>query len=815
MKLLVKSKPHVGCSLVLCAMLSAGDLKAQEADSSLALEEVIVTAQRVEQSANDVGMDIQTFSGDTLEQLRVVDVEDLTAVIPSFTIAQSYQGVPTYTLRGIGFNTINISAKSTVGTYVDEVAYPYPVLNSGPIYDLQRVEVLKGPQGTLFGRNTTAGLINLVTNKPTAEFEGMLRGEFGNFETYNFEGMVSGPLTPNLGARLAGRSENSDEGWQESNSRGEKLGEVDRQGVRLSLAWQPVDSLQVDFSYNWWRNRSDMLAAQAIAFTPTTDPESGRFGIFNAPGLEDYLAANRPRDNDEADWAAAANRGQDIGTGLGMRGDLAQDSSLDALKLQLAWDIAPNMRLISLSGYHDLERDGLTDFSGAPYELLLQDMQGTIESFSQELRLEGENDGVNWLLGGYYARDDLLDSNRTMLGENANVAAVRAYTFSLLDSPFNSGGYTPLEASQAFRTYEDHAEMEVRSWSVFANANWELTDSLILTTGVRYTEDEQDYEGCSRDFNGNMLPNVNVTNRALFFSTYGSLAEEISLGDCHTYSVREGAFGLVESELDEDNLAWRLALNWWPSDDLLLYTSVSRGAKAGETPVNPANIAFQNAPVTQEELLAYELGVKATLLDGRLQANAGAFFYDYDDKQLAVYFADPIYTTLPRLDNIPDSEAYGLDTEITWRLSRSFTAIAAATWLHTEVKDYQGIDVAGQPADYDGAEFLYSPEFTANLTLLYELALSESLGLRAGLNGRYQDDSYANLSATESHAIDSYSVFNGSVGLYTLDGHWEFSLWGSNLSDEYYWLTVTQGANTVIRFPGKARSYGASLSYRF
>ncbi|HEY0595413.1 TonB-dependent receptor plug domain-containing protein, partial [Sphingopyxis sp.] len=154
--------------------------------------DIIVTAQRRAESMNDVGMAIQAVDGQTLENLRVTDMRDLTTVAPSFTVSQSYQGVPTYTLRGIGFNTINLSATSTVGTYVDEVAYAYPIMNTGPVYDLERVEVLKGPQGTLYGRNTTAGLINFITAKPSDSFEGGVKAELGNYQTYNFEGHLSG-----------------------------------------------------------------------------------------------------------------------------------------------------------------------------------------------------------------------------------------------------------------------------------------------------------------------------------------------------------------------------------------------------------------------------------------------------------------------------------------------------------------------------------------------------------------------------------------------------------------------------------------------
>src|SRR3990167_7357335 len=211
-----------GSAMGLALAVPAFAAEEAPADAVAAEGDIIVTAQRRAESMNDVGMAIQAVDGATLENLRVTDMRDLTTVAPSFTVSQSYQGVPTYTLRGIGFNTINLSATSTVGTYVDEVAYPYPFMNSGPVFDVSRVEVLKGPQGTLFGRNTTAGLVNVVTNKPGDEFEASMSAEYGNYDTWNLEGMINLPISDTVQARFAVRSENSDEGWQRSVSRSEE-----------------------------------------------------------------------------------------------------------------------------------------------------------------------------------------------------------------------------------------------------------------------------------------------------------------------------------------------------------------------------------------------------------------------------------------------------------------------------------------------------------------------------------------------------------------------------------------------------------------
>ncbi|NCU11385.1 MAG: TonB-dependent receptor plug domain-containing protein, partial [Sphingomonadaceae bacterium] len=373
---------------------------------------IIVTAQRRGESLNSVPMAVQAVDAETLKDLRVTDVRDLTTVAPSFTVSQSYQGVPTYTLRGIGFNTINLSSTSTVGTYVDEVAYAYPIMNTGPIMDLERVEVLKGPQGTLYGRNTTAGLINFITGKPTAQFKGSLTADLGNYETYNIGGYLSGPLADGISARIAFRSENSNEGWQISNSRGERLGKVRKYGVRGSLAIDPTDGTHIDISVVWWRNKSDTVAGQGIGFTPATDPVTGtsQSRFFNAPGLPAYLANNWPTKATQADWAPEADRSADIGTGLGLDGPLREDNEFWGLKLRIDQDLGESAKLVSLTSYNTFNRNALSDWSGAPFEVLIQNTVGEIKSFAQELHVEGEAGSVNWLVGGYYAKDTIIDS---------------------------------------------------------------------------------------------------------------------------------------------------------------------------------------------------------------------------------------------------------------------------------------------------------------------------------------------------------------------------------------------------------------------
>ncbi|AMO70524.1 TonB-dependent receptor [Sphingorhabdus sp. M41] len=787
---------------------------------------IIVTANRREEAITDVGVAIQAFSGEQLDKLQVNSTEDLQAVVPSLNVSRGYQGIPIYTLRGIGFNTINLSATSTVGTYQDEVALAYPFMNSGPVFDLERVEVLKGPQGTLYGRNTTGGLVNFISAKPEfGDFNGSIAVDLGSEETLNTKGHLNIPIGESVALRAAWRTERSWEGWQKSISRDEKQGQVERYGGRLTIAADPIPDMHIELAANFWVNKSDTLAAQAVGFTPNTDPANGTlFSLFNAAGLPAYVAANGNNwSSDTADWQPLDQRAQNIGRGTGIDRPNAEDSNFYGLRAMLQFDFTPDVSFISLTGFNHVKRDASYDWSGAPYEILSQHAEGEIDSLSQEIRFQGTTGPAEWVVGGYYANDKVVDTNQTLLGENANVGAIRALILapqaalggaSIFDA-FNTFGYTPADVLTSFRTYRDEAEFDVETFSAFASADWELSPSLTLTTGIRYTQDTQDYEGCSRDLNGSMLPNVNLFNRFFFFTSYGAITAPISENQCNTFDVDTLTFGPVTSRLKEDNVAWRGALTWQPNDDTLLYASVSRGYKAGSTPVNAANIATQNRPARQEQLTAYEVGTKLALANLSFNLNLAGFYYDYSDKQLAVYFADPIYTTLLRLDNIPESRAYGIDGDFTWFATDELTLSVAATWLQTEIIGYQGINAAGQPLDYDGFAFPYSPEFSGAATITYDTPITSDLGLRAMVNGRYQSSTSSTIEDFDPLAIDSYGILNTSLALYDLDGVWEASIWGRNVTDTYYWSSAATNANSAVRFPGRSASYGATVRMRF
>lgn len=781
--------------------------------------EIVVTAQRRAESINRVGISVQALESETLQELRVQNVRDLAAVVPSFTVAQSYQGVPTYTLRGIGFNSINLSAQSTVGTYVDEVAYAYPIMNTGPLIDIERVEVLKGPQGTLYGRNTTAGLINFVTGKPSEDASGAMTVDVGNYETFNVGGYVTGPIAEGIQARIGYRADLSREGWQVSNSRpDERLGRVKRYGVRGSLALQP-GPFEIDLSATYWVNKSDTVAGQAIGFTPATTPGGGGAASnFNAPGAAAYIAANFPTNGKQADWAPYARRSADIGRGAGLKDPLQENNYFLGLKGRVQLDVADNVRVVSLTSYNEFDREATFDWSGIPNEVLIQEADGRIKSFGQELRVEGDGPGYNWLVGGYYAKDTIEDTNRTLLGENANSALIRFATAQLVNTPINTFGYTLADAATTFRTYRDEGSFDTRTWSIFANGDYAFSDLIKLTLGARYTQDLQKFTGCSRDFNGSMLTNINLFNRGLYqrlFNPTGGLAAPIGLNECNTFNPATNSFGVVNSRLDEDNFAWRGSLDITPNSTTLIYASISRGYKSGTSPINAASNARQNLPARQEQLTAYEIGAKLGFLDRKVQLNLAGFYYDYKDKQISAYFADPIYTALARLDNIPKSEAYGIEGELTVRPARPLTLMANALWLKTRINGYVGTNAAGQPQDFDGARFIYSPEWTLSGTALFDQPSNDDVSFTANTNVRWQSRQTTIFEYNPLYDIKAYTVVNAGVGVKAADESWALNVWARNLFDEYYWNAVASNANIVVRFPGQVRTYGATATFRF
>ncbi|MGR4893616.1 TonB-dependent receptor [Sphingopyxis sp. LARHCG72] len=851
---------------------------ADDASAAAGDDAIVVTGRLGTTNVMEIPMAIQEIPVERIADLHVTSVSDLSLVAPSFRVARSYQGTPNYSIRGIGFNAVNMSASPTVGFYQDDIAYPYPFTQLGPIFDVGGIQVLKGPQGTVFGRNTTAGVINVQSNQPTENFEGSLAMDVGNYDTVNAEGYLSGRIGPWLKGRIAFRTEHSFEGWQRSKSRpNEKLGEIHNTGFRVILDADPAPGLDINLSVSGWRNDSDTRAMQAIGLTPGTDSffnQNSNTASATNYQIRDYLHLKYgvytrtplPWKGRYADWAplqpgtgdysTAPGRGIDVGRGTGMPGNLEENTSFWSASLNVGYDISADLHLVSLSNFQKLSRNSLQDASGAPFEILVQNPTGSIKSWSQELRLEGESGPVKWAIGGYYGHDKIRENIRSLITNNSNSEAIRSYFIFgayLSPEPYSAWSLAIPEDEKAglFRTLSDTADYRVDTKSLLANADWAITDTLNLAVGARYTWDKLDFNGCTRDFNGNTIQGVNsVVAYLISKSEIGSyLPTELAApGQCVTMNIVDDptaanpekqrfARGPVINKLNEDNFSWRAALNWRPIDELMLYASASRGYKSGVNPLNTANSFRQDEPVKQEKLTAYEAGMRTDF--GRAKFSLGGFYYDYRNKQLSGYYKDPVFTTLARLVNVPKSRAWGVEGDLSVEPVDGLTLFGSALYLDTKIQNYLGLNELGNDADYAGSTF-GNPKWALSGGTSFDTRLGDDLGLRATINYSWQSkqkgmrstqlahegydiftDRYGILPAAPSplenfYDIGAYGVLNGNITLFAADKKaWEVSVWGRNLTQENYAVAVRSNATTIFRIPGDPRTFGATFRLNF
>ena len=762
------------------------------------IEEIVVTAQKREQDINDVSISISAFSGEDLKALGVTDTRDLSSLVPGFTYADSGFNTPVYTLRGIGFNEASQTASSTVGIYVDEFNLPFPVMTKGANLDLRRVEVLKGPQGTLYGRNTTGGAVNYIANRAGAEFETGFNASYGSYETFDLEGFVSTPLGESLGARFAARTTHSGEGWQDSITRqGDHLGKKNKQAARLGIDWDASDTLAMRFTVDGWRDESEPQAPQAV-FIRAQNPILGEAALH--PQVR-----NHPLNSPDTTDAAAA----DWTTGL----DYQLHDRFLMGTVRADWAFSETTSLAALASTARLRSDGSTLPQSGMSVQYLTDRVIDVETdaSSLELRLAGNPyENFNWLAGVFLSTDSVSESQDYYTGKVSAVFPLPGE----LGSPI---------ADRLVLLGDQDADTQ----ALFANAEWQLQPALKLSLGARYTDEKREFTGCSADspnrtsgagfgplFQVISLGQISSPEELLAFVGTLNLEDISAAGDCFTTDVETGRPDLARPDpLEEDNVSGRVALDWTPSELSLIYVSYSRGFKSGSFPILSSSRSDQYEPVTQEQLDAYELGTKNTLLDGLIQLNGAVFFYDYKDKQLLSNVNDAVFGPLPLLRNAPESRVMGVELELQSNPLDGLFASASVTYLDAEVEEFVGINNNGDEVDYSGERFNFTPEWSATVLLNYTRAMSANWNLILGADANFTGETNAQLGGDPRFAQPDYTLFNARAGLRTADERWTFTLFGRNLGDEYTVLGTFNPGDTISRYTGMPRTIGLSVAY--
>jgi len=381
----------------------------------------------------------------------------------SFTFGLSQSGTPTYTIRGVGYYDFALSAPPTVSIYVDQVPLAYSVLTKGVILDLERVEILKGPQGTLFGQNSTGGAINFIAAKPTSSPEAGIEGTFGRFNAVNVNGFISGPITDTLGARLAF---SADEGgaWQESYTRDASLGDRRFQTVRALLDWRPANDFSVSLNLNGWHDGSDTQAGQLTGFprpSALTDPKNNvPLNAQNA--ILQYPVS--PQMARAADWGPS---------------DPRADEDFYQASIRIDYDMSSAVTLTSISAYSDDHTGSVFDIDGLAFSNNTTTLGGKSRSFSQELRLNGKafDSRLHWVTGGNYASDKTTDVQFVNLSVSSP-----SYSFIGVGGPH-------------WNNIKNESNSDVDTKAIFGNLSYEVTNTFTANAGARYTDSRTSFNG--------------------------------------------------------------------------------------------------------------------------------------------------------------------------------------------------------------------------------------------------------------------------------------------------------------------------------
>lgn len=759
--------------------------------------EIIVTAQKRSESVNSVPMSITAVTGDQLLTRGVNTPADLVKVLPSLQVTQTQKGNPVYTLRGIGFFDGTQGSRPTVGLYIDEVELPFSSMARGATLDLERVEVLKGPQGTLFGQNATGGVVNYIAAKPTNDWRYGGSVTMGRFSEGNLQGYISGPLSDTLSVRFAGKQEFGS-GWQKSYTRDDTLGDIDVTTARLQLDFHPSDRVKFLLNLNGFNDRSESPAAVLLEVrsrVPGALPS--QFDGYPLP----------PRDTRAADW--------DVG------GDFENDTKFRQASLRGDFEIGDSLTLTSLSSYAKMDILTRADADGVDFTNLTQVDNSDLESAAQELRLTGDiGDRVSFVFGGSYA------------WYKAAQYSDQQFTISSINGTFGMFGITdPLEGSPV------DVSSRYKTLSAFGNVEFRVTDAVKLHAGLRYSETKAKSNGCMLTGEGD---EVGFSTLYSFVrSQFGLGPVSIAPGGCQSADALYNP-GEFNFDLKEDSVPFRVGVDWNVTPRTLLYANISRGFKGASYPVLGSTVNAAYDAAKQEELLAYEAGFKSSLLGRTMQLNGAAFYYDYKDKQLLGSAFDPIFGPGPTLVNIPKSRVYGAELQLDWEPTPGLTFAGGATYLKTEIlgcgeatvpagnagcqaNGYYNYDGYGSLINLTGQRFAFAPEFSGNLDAQYKWMVSNRLD--AFIGGSVQGQSWVIQRLGENFALGendpnqivkqkAYALVDVRAGIAGDEDGWNVSIWGRNIFDTYYKTASYYSSDTSVAYVGKPATYGITISVK-
>ncbi len=746
------------------------------------IEEITVTAQKRAESVQDVGLTITAFDEDTLREVAGGSLAELAAMVSNVAAYSSDTYLQSVHVRGIGLNEFQGQYDSPVAQHYDEVYIAKPWMKFRKSYDIERVEVLKGPQGTVFGRNTTGGAINYYTARPTDQFGANIDFEFDEHERYTATGMVNTPLSDNLYGRVSFRTAVGNGGPQKNLFTGDEHGRPNVVDLRGQLLWEGED-LTIRALVHGGIDKSEMMAWKGP-------------GIFNfgAPGLcPEALTGEVTRNPGTCPKTAgfATLNGfpegefepNDIFT-INQNKPPTVDDTFYGGYLRLEYDM-DWATFTSITAYEYYERIHRDDSQADIFNSTSTHYYNEMNQFSQEFRLTGQVvDRWRFVLGAFYEHDDLDQVDGSDLSQQ------------------QLPGVAPPFADQFFAQFN----IDTNSYALYAHNEFDMTDNLTINLGMRFTVD--DIEANDALLGIGLLPQVGkeafVT--PCLITTFP--AGPIGSPACPFLGPSAPEFN--DSRTDQD-FSWRAGLEWKAMDDLLVYTNIQTGYRSGGYSLPFAGAATEFNP---EELLAMEIGFKSQLFNNTVQLNASVFRYVYDDVQVNV--DDPVSPLVPITRNIGEQLNTGFEADVTWQPNERWTIRQDVGYLDSEFNDTaRSVTTYLGPIPLQGKRPVNTPEWTYNGMVRYQQPIMDGWDGILMTNYNWVDDRFLEATNQAFERQESYWVVNMRAAVASQDGKWEVAVWGKNLFDEEYLTYVNNIGFFKLDIFGQQRTFGANIRYNF
>ncbi|MDE0064003.1 MAG: TonB-dependent receptor [Gammaproteobacteria bacterium] len=704
------------------------------------IEEVVVTAQKREQNVQDVGIAISAVTGEQMRQLGYTNAQQVTALAPGVhTVQPNGEANYAIAMRGVAANDFTTNVESPVAIYLDEV-YISQMSGSGfMLFDMERVELLRGPQGTLYGRNATGGLAHFVTVRPAQETDGYAQLTLGSYDQVKFEGAVGGGLAEGVSARVSVATHDNN-GYIENRFLDERLNNANEWTGRVQVLFEPSDSFDVLLNYR--RSEQDIDTG---FFEHVSANVSGMLTPNEVNQVLGYI------DNDDDVYEGDYDR------------DGHNDLVTEGFTATVNWAF-DRFTLTSITDYSTVKRDYIEDSDASPVPLFNFFLTTDAEQFSQEVRLNGSTDTLDWVAGVYYLDLSVDDSNG-------------AETDPFIDPAGDTPDITGLD-----NPYETNTE----SWSIFGQIERRLGDNLTGILGARWIRDEKDHAYV-----------VNVVD--FIPGTVQRNGNPNILVQLANYS----------GEREDDEFSVRAALNYDLNEDVMIYGSWNRGVKGGgyNSPVFPLNppLGYDDATMSYdpEQLDAFEVGFKSRLAGGLAIFNGAAYYYDYKDYQaFQIIGLDTITTNA-------NADSYGFELELQATPTDGLDVILGLAYNDIEVSLGDGPKTTS----------VQSPKWNLNGLVRYAWPLAGG-ELAAQFDALYRSKHYFSLTGLETVEEDGYTIANASLSYTSGNGGFTVTGFVHNLGDvqhlvQTFDLSGPDVFGMVEQYYNKPRWWGVSLAMNF